>query len=296
MLCTVCCGMSRALAPALVEHAAKCCLPAPGLPERTLGQSYERRAVLSSAAAVLLSRPTAALGEGPQQVDDFTLRLPSRAWKVKTEVQQAIRVRREKVFEASEPGIKASLVVTRAPLGAERSESEVRESLMDLAGAFQKRREKDLSKEEIVKIITRAFDDPAARRERQWMSVTRLPDISEYQDVNGQRYVRFGYDAEECTGQVASFTRYDGAVLDDCDGRVLPQRRHFLTAIVIPTKYTSMRSNYLDGSNGQRSRFLESLWLLDASAPVSVVEKGLCGDLPKIADSFQVTPPVFQEE
>lgn len=211
-------------------------------------------------------------------------------------MKQAIRVRKEKVFDASEPSSKASVAITRSPLGAERSDAELRESLMDLAGAFDEKRRKELSKEDIVRILTQAFDEPGARRERQWVEVKRIPGIDEYQGPGGQRYVRFAYETQECTGKVSPFTRYDGASMEDCDGKVLPWRRHFVTATVMPTKYTSMRSSYLDGSSGSRSRLIESLWLLDASAPSDRAEKGLGSDLEKIANSFSVSLPVLDED
>eukprot|EP00418_Pyrodinium_bahamense_P081957 CAMPEP_0179073298 /NCGR_PEP_ID=MMETSP0796-20121207/32499_1 /TAXON_ID=73915 /ORGANISM="Pyrodinium bahamense, Strain pbaha01" /LENGTH=336 /DNA_ID=CAMNT_0020770487 /DNA_START=62 /DNA_END=1072 /DNA_ORIENTATION=+ len=259
---------------------------------------YQRRAAIVSLSVIAISLPhDAAWGDGPNAEEmTFDLQLPSRSWKVKTELRQAIRVRKEKVFDASDTSSKASVIVTRTPLGAGRSESEMREEIMELAGAFDEKRQKDMTKEDIVKILTQAFDNAPARRDRQWVSVSRLPGTDEYLGPGGQRYVRFAYDTEECTGKVSQFKRYDGSSIEDCDGRVLPRRRHFVTATVMPTKYTSMRSSYLDGSSGSRSRLIESLWLLDASAPAAQAEQGLSGDLEKIARSFSVALPAFDPE
>lgn len=261
-----------------------------------------RASVLAGSGALLGLLPAAAWSdETPRPMtpskDMFTLLLPSREWKVKSEVQQAIRMRKERVFEALEPSIKGRVVLTRTPLGADWRESEFREDLLELAGAFDRQGTQTLSKEEIVRIITKSFDDIKGRRARQWLSVERRPEISEYLDSAGQRYVRFAYDTEECSGSVVADGRPDGTVLEDCDGRRYPPTRHYMTAMVQPTKYTSMRMGYLEGAKGPMSRNIESLWLMDVSAPVSKVKKGnLDADLQKIANSLEVTLPALQLE
>merc|ERR1712037_621893 len=95
---------------------------------------------------------------------------------------------------------------------------------------------------------------------------------------------------QECTGKVSSYTTYDGTSADDCDGKLLPWRRHYSSATVMPTVYTSRR--ILDRQGMPVARQMESLWLVDASAPVNRVDQ-VAPQLEKIMNSFSVelAPP-----
>lgn len=241
---------------------------------------------MSAAAAGAAPGPCRAEGED----NAFTIEFRSPGWKVKKEVREAIRVRKEKVFEAAGATSGATVTLTRSPLGADRTAAEKRERLLELAGAFDPKRQTNIPSDEIVKILTLSFDDPDMRRERQWLGVRRRPGVEERLGPLGQRYIGFSYDLQECSGKVTAFTREDGTNVEDCDGKVLPWRRHYVAATVIPTKYTSMRSSSLDGSSGMMSRLLETLWLLDASAPAAKVDsKGSLGaELEAVARSFTV--------
>jgi len=252
------------------------------------GGPMERRAVLAFAAAVA-SVPgfSDANAAGPTSVEvDFSVELPPSGWKVKTEVKQAIRLRKEVVFEARQKSTGASVSVVRTPLFAS-SERGGSDKLAVLSGAFDERAPK--SKEDIVDILSSGFDDPAVRRERQWLDVKRLPGMQEYKGPGGQRYVGFRYDAQQCKGTVAEYTTSGGETKLDCDGEVLPLRRHFISATSMPTVYTSMRKQ---PGEEDRSALVESLWLLDVSAPVDKLGANDLGiALEKIAGSFSVPLP-----
>jgi len=206
-------------------------------------------------------------------------------------------VRKEIVFEASDSRSGAVVTLTRSPLGAERAAMEVRERALELAGAFdEKSAGNRLPKEKIVELLTAGFDNPSLRRERRWLSVQRIPSISEYQGPGNQRYVTYAYDVEECSGKVIPFTKYDGTEAEDCDGNALAPQRHFVTVTVMQTRYTSMRGNYLNGATGEMSKLLETLWIMDVSAPASKFNTKLGDELMAVARSLKVTPPVVTED
>lgn len=208
--------------------------------------------------------PRAALAAAEQE-NQFSVELPDSGWKLKKEMRQAIRVKKEVVFDAADAK-GAQVVITRGPLGADANQQDFREKIMDLAGAFDAKSKNKLPKEQVVSILTSSFDDPKARRARQIMEVERGTRVEEYTGPGGQRYVTFSYEARECTGPVTEYTNGEGKLVPDCDGKKKPRTRHVLTATVLPTRYTAQRETTM-------SRFLESLWLLDASAPVASADQ-----------------------
>mmetsp|Transcript_88113 Transcript_88113/g.189157 ORF Transcript_88113/g.189157 Transcript_88113/m.189157 type:complete len:327 (+) Transcript_88113:43-1023(+) len=254
-----------------------------------------RRAVLAMSASVAMLSPQAGRAAESLLPEDketffqkFFVNLPEQ-WKIKIQLQQAIRVRREKVLDAEDKRLGASVNIIRTPLGADRTANmDSREELIQLVGAFDEKRAKDLSKEQVVNILTRSFDTPEARRERQWLDARVLPGSSEYTGPGGQRYVMFQYEVQECTGKVSTYTQPDGTTAEDCDGRLLPWRRHISSATVMPTQYTSMRTT--DRNGVPLARQMESLWLLDASVPVNQADR-VGPQLEKIANSFTVELP-----
>lgn len=254
-------------------------------PEQAQFTKNPRRTLFSSAAAAA-AVAAATIGLGPFPVSarqavevGFSVKLPSDKWKVKAEIKQAIRLVKERVYEAIEKNSKASVTITRTPvrLGSDRGGND---KLQDLVG--------DKSKEDIVDILTRSFDDPEARRQRQWLNRPRPTSIGEYRGSGGQLYVRFSYDVEECSDRIIEYKDVNGKSQEECDGKPLPPRRHFITATVQPTVYTSMRKQ--EGEEN-RSKVADALWLLDASAPAASLDSsGLGSELDKLAGSFLVTP------
>lgn len=242
-----------------------------------------RRALFSSAAAVAAATVAglAPLPASSRQAVEvgFSVQLPSDNWKVKLEVKQAIRIVKEKVYEANEKTSRASIAITRTPvrLGTDRGGND---NLQDLLG--------DKSKEDVVSILTRSFDDPEARRQRRWLNRPRPTEIAAYRGSGGQQYVRFSYDVEECSDRIIEYKDSNGKIQEECDGKSLPPRRHFVTATVQLTVYTSMRKQ--EGEEN-RSKVADALWLLDASAPAANLQSsGLGAELEKLAGSFYVTP------
>lgn len=270
---------------------------------RDPGQSdgvRRRSLVLAAPMAPALLQPSLPAFADGMEPDPYSITLPNQRWKKKKGRGQAIRVRKETVYEASESrGSKDRGIVTisRTPLGADRSAADTRERLFELAGAFDRDAKKKLSKEDIVALMTSKFDDMASQRERGWLDVQRVPAATkEYEGPGGQRYVRFAYDARECSGSVFEFKKGD-KVTNECDGEELPWRRHLLVVTVMPTKYISMRSDYLNGvPSGAMSKLLESMWLLDASAYVNSPGEPSPPDLEDIAQSFSVAIPVPDPE
>eukprot|EP00930_Biecheleria_cincta_P012352 TRINITY_DN11603_c0_g1_i1.p1 TRINITY_DN11603_c0_g1~~TRINITY_DN11603_c0_g1_i1.p1 ORF type:complete len:203 (+),score=37.57 TRINITY_DN11603_c0_g1_i1:224-832(+) len=202
------------------------------------------------------------------------------------------------MLDAVQPSIGAKLQIERIPLGAERTDAESRERLLSLAGSFDLKKKAQNSKEQLVSLLTAPLDSPEGRRERQYVDVEKLPGSAEFSGPGGSRYVQFAYDVTECTGPVYKFVRDDGVSFEDCDGDVLPRKRHFATATVLPTKYTSMRNNFLNSVEGSQDniRFLESLWLLDISVPVDKVTDQLAASLARVGQTFAVQPARFEEE
>eukprot|EP00929_Paragymnodinium_shiwhaense_P077383 TRINITY_DN39837_c0_g1_i1.p1 TRINITY_DN39837_c0_g1~~TRINITY_DN39837_c0_g1_i1.p1 ORF type:complete len:409 (+),score=50.13 TRINITY_DN39837_c0_g1_i1:86-1312(+) len=222
-------------------------------------------------------------------VVDYSIDLPFDRWKVKQQIKQAIRITKERVYEAGDRKTGSSASITRTPLnlGNERGGSD---RLQELAGAFDSRAPK--SKEAIADVLTRSLKDPAARRQRQWLSAVMLPGVDEYTDRDGQRYVCFGYDVEECNGTIVQYEDQTGSAQEECDGKLLAPKRHFIAGTVIPTVYTSMRKQE---GEANRSKLVESLWLLDVSAPVgSLAADGLEAALKKTVRSFAVAQPSIQ--
>mmetsp|Transcript_100377 Transcript_100377/g.199159 ORF Transcript_100377/g.199159 Transcript_100377/m.199159 type:complete len:365 (+) Transcript_100377:80-1174(+) len=239
-----------------------------------------RRAFFSAAAVAAMVGLTPLPVSSRQAVEvSFSVQLPSDKWKLKAEVKQAIRLIKERVYEASEKTSRASVTITRTPLrlGTDRGGNN---KLLDLLGSE--------SKEDIVNVLTRNFDDPEARRQRQWLNKPSPTEIGEYQGPGGQLYVRFSYDVEECSSRIIEYQDSNAKIQEECDGQPLPPRRHFVTATVQPTVYTSMRKQ--EGEEN-RSKVVDALWLLDASAPAANLEtSGLGAELKKMAGSFYVTP------
>lgn len=252
-------------------------------------QLQSRRGALAaavSAGAILPDSPAKAAQEG--ELDDFSLQLLGK-WKVKKELHQAIRVRREVVLDAFDPATGATVVVTRTPLSPDGLEAAQRERLFSLAGAFDDSKRSSNSKDDLVKLLTASFDIPDDRRDRGWLQVARLPDSEEFDCPTGQRFVRFGYDVLECKGEILVYENSRGELEDDCDGQRLPVRRHIASATVLPTKFTSMRNSYTDNS-----RFIEALWLLDASVPLDAATPEVTQNLVELARTFSVKRPKFQ--
>jgi len=283
----------RAAGPSVQLHRRHATSGALQVPGASSAAAIGRRTLVVPGSAALLS---AALGTGIASAEDednaFSLELKSQSWRVKKEVREAIRVRREQLFEATDSSSGATVVLTRTPLGASRKQEDARERIFELAGAFDPQRKNDLPLDEIIKILTLSLEDPKLRRAKKWVAVKRGPQNEEAPGPGGQRYVYFDYDVQECTGTVTGFKRDDGSTIEDCDGKVLPWRRHFIAATVLPTKYTSMRSSYLDGSLGLNSRIFDSLWLLDASVPVKKIngKAGVGDELRAAVRSFSVQP------
>lgn len=251
--------------------------------ERVLPPRASRRALFSSAAAAVAGLAPLPVSSRQAVEVGFSVQLPSNKWKVKLEVKQAIRLVKERVYEANEKTSKASVTITRTPirLGTDRGGND---RLQELLG--------DKSKEDVVNILTASFDDPEARRQRHWLNRPRPTDVVEYRGSGGQRYVRFSYDVEECSDRIIEYKDGNGKVQEECDGKPLPPRRHFVTATVQPTVYTSMRKQ--EGEEN-RSKVADALWLLDASAPAAnLLPSDLGAELEKIAGSFYVTPAVTE--
>jgi len=269
-----------------------------GLPP-ALPSSGRRDSILRVPAAWLsgaLIAPAAIHSEAAQAaqpITPFNLVLPSSSWKVKKKDIQAIRLRSAKIYEAQDKESGATISVKRSPLGADQSVNG--ERILELADAFDgKKSGKPISKEEVVKLLTEDFDNPTARRARQIVEVRRLPEIEEFRSPGDRRYVRFGYDSRDCTGKVFPYTRYDGVNYEECDGKVSPWRRHIVCATVLPTRFTSMRS-MVEGTEIPLSRLYETLWLFDATAPVSSMTPRLQSDLEESARSFSVPPAGDQD-
>lgn len=250
----------------------------------SLGAAPRRSLFASAVAAAGLA--AAPVGARQAVEVDFSVDLPSSKWKVKTQIKQAIRLTKEKVYEAVEKSTGASVSVTRTPIALSK-ERGGNDRLQDLSGAFDET--VPTSKEDIVDVLTRNFNDPVARRQRKWMYVERFPAIDDYKGLAGQRYVGFSYNVKECKGTIIESKDVGGSLKDDCDGAVLPPRRHFVTATVMPTVYTSMRKQ---AGETDRSTLVDSLWLLDASVPTENIEVDHIGAaLDNTARSFSVAPP-----
>jgi len=264
------------------SDVACCSLP---VPRAASPGAAPRRSMFASAVAAAGLAAAAPVSARQAVEVDFSVDLPSSKWKVKTQIKQAIRLTKEKVYEAFEKSTGASVSVTRTPIALNKDRGGT-DRLQELSGAFDET--VPTSKEDVVDVLTRTFTDPVARRQRKWMHVERFPDIEDYKGLAGQRYVGFSYSVRECKGTMLEF-KDGGSFKYDCDGTVLPPRRHFVTATVMPTVYTSMRKQE---GEADRSTLVDSLWLLDASAPMENLEVDNVGAaLEKTARSFSVVPP-----
>jgi len=265
-------------------------LPLTEKPSPLPGASRRSLALPLSAALLSVNGYADLAFAGSGEDNPFSVELKGNGWKLKKELRQAIRVRKEKVFDASDASTGARVTITRTPLGADQFEEEKRGRLLDLVGAFDANRKSQISAEDIVKILTANFDDVARRRDAQWLAVQRRPGVQDYTGPGGQRYVSYEYDVQECSGFVTEFTKDDGTTIEECDGKVQPWRRHYVSASVLPTTFTSMK-------NEEMNKVFEALWFLDASAPVKKIEaKGstLAAELADAARSFSVTPTEFK--
>lgn len=241
-----------------------------------------RRAALATASAAGLSVDlawprTAQAEKGEVDEQPWDLKLPERPWRVKKEYRSSIRVKKELLFEAADPRSGATVTLKRTPIGSDAR-------MPQLAGSFDPgEQRKAVTKETVVSLLMEGFATPAARRQRQLVDFQQLPVIQDYNGAGGQRYVQFAYDVQRCSGRVTEFQNEAGKTIEDCDGSVTFER-HYATATVMPTKFTSIRSDY------EESRFVECLWLLDAMSP-DEADKALNDDLSALGRSFSVEVP-----
>jgi hypothetical protein len=207
-------------------------------------------ATASASTGVLLpSAPAEAVQRGGVQ---WSIDLPP-SFEVSRQLSSIVRVRKEAVLTAEDPSTGAQVRLLCLPLGQQAGASLDAMEQLSIADYFLGQKDLgDVGGEEVANIMS-----ASAARSPGIISLRLAGAPARYTGGDGRRYVRYGYEAEKCSGE------FDGG---ECFGS--STKRSTLATVTV-----SSISQYRTNTERERMRELGQernvnvLWLLTLSTP-----------------------------
>ena len=215
--------------------------------------AWSRRTAVGVSVLAATS-PSAALAASKGGVQ-WSIDLPP-AFEVQRQLASIVRIKTETVLLADDPTTGAQAKLLLLPFGQQAGASLNADDQLSLATFFfaaPSAEPLSVGAETVASTMANS-----ASRSPGITSLTRFSTPKAYAEASGRRYVRYGYSAQKCTGEL------DGA---ECvDGSLIKRR-------TLATVTMSSISQYRTNTERERMRELgqarnvEVLWLLTFSAP-----------------------------
>mmetsp|Transcript_5052 Transcript_5052/g.14969 ORF Transcript_5052/g.14969 Transcript_5052/m.14969 type:complete len:260 (-) Transcript_5052:29-808(-) len=234
-----------------------------------------RRAALGSGAALLFHRPSPAAAAAEWRCEA----LQDKSWTVSKRQESSVRIRPETMLVAADEKTDRELKLLKVPLGRAAAASFAPEDQLDLAKFFSSRQDAEaLGPKRIADVMGRSLALQAKNPASPLQGVALDASKAAVSQRGGRRYVGYDYVADACRR------------IDE-NGECLRRAKRLVSASVsvsLESQARTLEEQRRMDEGEMEQRYIDTLWIMTASAPQKGSDEGTQAALRRAADSFAI--------